>query len=222
MSTAAAILRKGWCPGALRPMQSGDGLIVRVRPRVGRLSLDAAGAMADLAARGVDVAEVVVRADIRRLGRQRPLDVRDALVAAAADLEARALLVDRREEREALDVVPVEVGDQGEAVEGAVGTDVVSVEPQARAEVGFALARAPWGRRYGREALTALLDHAFGTLALRRIEADVDPRNLPSLETLESLGFRREGYLRQRWQVNGEVQDSVIMGLLASDWRAND
>lgn len=51
MSTAAAILRKGWCPGALRPMQSGDGLIVRVRPRVGRLSLDAASAMADLAAR---------------------------------------------------------------------------------------------------------------------------------------------------------------------------
>lgn len=48
---AAAILRKGWCPGALRPMQSGDGLIVRVRPRVGRLSLDAAGVLADLAAR---------------------------------------------------------------------------------------------------------------------------------------------------------------------------
>ncbi|MEC7256728.1 MAG: hypothetical protein VXW58_02815, partial [Pseudomonadota bacterium] len=29
---------KGWCPGAHRPMMSGDGLIVRVRPRLGRLS----------------------------------------------------------------------------------------------------------------------------------------------------------------------------------------
>src|SRR5208337_5302867 len=29
----------GWCPGALRPMKSGDGLIVRVRPRFSRLSL---------------------------------------------------------------------------------------------------------------------------------------------------------------------------------------
>lgn len=29
----------GWCPGALRPMESGDGLIVRVRPRLSRLSL---------------------------------------------------------------------------------------------------------------------------------------------------------------------------------------
>jgi precorrin-3B synthase len=51
MSMAASVLRKGWCPGALRPMQSGDGLIVRVRPRVGRLGLDAARALADLAGR---------------------------------------------------------------------------------------------------------------------------------------------------------------------------
>lgn len=29
---------KGWCPGALRPMESGDGLVVRVRPHAGRLT----------------------------------------------------------------------------------------------------------------------------------------------------------------------------------------
>ena len=29
---------RGWCPGALRPMQSGDGLIVRLRPRGHALS----------------------------------------------------------------------------------------------------------------------------------------------------------------------------------------
>ena len=91
---------------------------------------------------------------------------------------------------------------------------------QGRAEVGFALAREHWGRRYAQEALTVLFDHAFGALSLRRIEADVDPRNLPSLRTLENLGFRREGYLRQRWHVAGELQDSVLMGLLASDWQA--
>ncbi len=90
---------------------------------------------------------------------------------------------------------------------------------QGRAEIGFALAREHWGHRYGQEALTVLLDHAFDALALRRVEADVDPRNLPSLRTLETLGFRREGYLRQRWRVAGELQDSVLMGLLASDWQ---
>jgi precorrin-3B synthase len=38
MKHAAAFEVKGWCPGALRPMQSGDGLIVRVRPRCGAFS----------------------------------------------------------------------------------------------------------------------------------------------------------------------------------------
>lgn len=42
---------KGWCPGALKPMQSGDGLIVRVRPRCGRLSPDELIALAEAAQR---------------------------------------------------------------------------------------------------------------------------------------------------------------------------
>jgi precorrin-3B synthase len=40
---------KGWCPGALRPMPTGDGLLVRVRISVGRLSLDQAEALASCA-----------------------------------------------------------------------------------------------------------------------------------------------------------------------------
>jgi precorrin-3B synthase len=48
---SAAIDIKGWCPGALRPMLSGDGLIVRVRPRCGAFALPTAAALADLAER---------------------------------------------------------------------------------------------------------------------------------------------------------------------------
>ncbi|PPB82464.1 precorrin-3B synthase [Albidovulum inexpectatum] len=44
-------LIQGWCPGALRPMPSGDGLVVRVRPPLGRLTTDQAAGLADLAAR---------------------------------------------------------------------------------------------------------------------------------------------------------------------------
>jgi precorrin-3B synthase len=42
---------KGWCPGALRPMPSGDGLVVRVRPMLGRLSLSQLIALAEAAER---------------------------------------------------------------------------------------------------------------------------------------------------------------------------
>jgi RimJ/RimL family protein N-acetyltransferase len=88
-----------------------------------------------------------------------------------------------------------------------------------RADVGYALARAHWGKGYMREALSCLLDHAFGPLELHRIEADIDPRNEASRRLLESLGFQREGYLRERWFVNGEICDTVMYGLLARDWQ---
>lgn len=86
-----------------------------------------------------------------------------------------------------------------------------------RAEVGFIISRSHWGHRYGREVLGALLDHAFSSLGLRRLEADIDPRNQTALQTLESVGFKREGYLRQRWQLNGETQDSILLGLLDNE-----
>jgi precorrin-3B synthase len=49
--SAIAPRRKGWCPGALRPMETGDGLLARVRAPRGRLSLDQAAALADAAIR---------------------------------------------------------------------------------------------------------------------------------------------------------------------------
>ena len=49
MNRLAAIEAKGWCPGALRPMLSGDGLIVRVRPQSATLGLDELAVLADAA-----------------------------------------------------------------------------------------------------------------------------------------------------------------------------
>jgi [ribosomal protein S5]-alanine N-acetyltransferase len=88
-----------------------------------------------------------------------------------------------------------------------------------RAEIGYALARAHWGSGYMHESLQALLGHAFGELNLRRLEADVDPRNAASIRTLERLGFHREGLLRERWHVNGEIQDAFFYGLLRHEWQ---
>lgn len=87
-----------------------------------------------------------------------------------------------------------------------------------RAEIGYAMARAHWGKGYMNEALRALVSHAFDVMNLRRLEADVDPRNAASIRTLERLGFQREGFLRERWHVNGEIQDAIFYGLLRREW----
>ena len=89
-----------------------------------------------------------------------------------------------------------------------------------RAEIGYALGRAHWGQGLAHEAVGALIQFAFGTLDLHRLEADVDPRNERSLRMLERLGFEREGYLRERYRVGGETQDAVLLGLLRPNWDA--
>ena len=88
-----------------------------------------------------------------------------------------------------------------------------------RAEVGIALGSPSWGHGLGPEALGLLIDFVFDELELHRLEADVDPNNARSIAMFERLGFQREGYLRERWHLLGEIQDSVLFGLLKHEWR---
>jgi [ribosomal protein S5]-alanine N-acetyltransferase len=87
-----------------------------------------------------------------------------------------------------------------------------------RAGIGFALRRSAWGQGLATEVLGTLIGFAFETLDLQRLEADVDPDNQRSLATLERQGFRREGYLRERWHHMGEVRDTILLGLLRREW----
>jgi len=104
----------------------------------------------------------------------------------------------------------------------AIGTALLFrlEEGSARAELGYVLGRAHWGRGLMHEALSALLGRAFGTMALRRIEAEVDVRNAASAQLLRRLGFAREGLLRQRWVARGEARDVEMFGLLRDEWPA--
>lgn len=102
----------------------------------------------------------------------------------------------------------------------AIGTCLVFrfEEGSARAELGYALGRAHWGRGLMHEALSALLGAAFATMGLRRLEAEVDTRNGASARVLQRLGFAKEGLLRQRWVTKGEVKDVEMYGLLRDEW----
>lgn len=103
-----------------------------------------------------------------------------------------------------------------------LGTVTLMPEPeQPRAELGFILGREHWGEGYAGEAQSAVVDFGFGELGLHRLEADTHPGNEGSSRSLERLGFKREGLLRERWVVGGEFSDSVIWGLLANEWRAS-
>ena len=137
---------------------------------------------------------------------------------SAGHEEARALLAST--ERAFTSQTLFQWGIARRSDDGVVGTCTLAHVDASnrRAELGYALGREHWGQGLMGEALAILISFAFGDLGLRRLEADVDPRNAPSIRTLERLGFQREGLLRERWEVGGEVQDSALFGLLRGDW----
>ena len=88
---------KGWCPGALRPMRSADGLVVRIRPHGGRLSPAQAAGIADMAGRfGNGLMDVTNRANLQIRG------VSDAGHAPLIAELARLDLIDVDPDAEAL------------------------------------------------------------------------------------------------------------------------
>ena len=87
------------------------------------------------------------------------------------------------------------------------------------ASLGYVLSESAWGLGYATEAAGALLQWAFDSLDLNRVQAETDTRNAASAHVLEKLGFAREGTLREDCVVNGEVSDSWVYGLLEREWR---
>ncbi|SES25742.1 precorrin-3B synthase [Vreelandella subterranea] len=60
---------KGWCPGAWQPMATGDGLLVRVRPRLGQLERGQVLTLCDAAeAYGSGLIELTSRANLQLRG----------------------------------------------------------------------------------------------------------------------------------------------------------
>jgi len=87
------------------------------------------------------------------------------------------------------------------------------------AALTYILRDSAWGNGYATAAAGALLQWAFDTLDLNRVQAEVDTRNVASARVLEKLGFVKEGTLREDCVVNGEVSDSWVYWLIRRDWR---
>lgn len=81
-------------------------------------------------------------------------------------------------------------------------------------EIGIILRRDAVGRGLASKALKLVEHHAFATLGLHRLTADIDPDNSASLSLFLRAGFQREGLLRGNWKTHLGVRDSVILGKL--------
>jgi RimJ/RimL family protein N-acetyltransferase len=89
------------------------------------------------------------------------------------------------------------------------------------AEVGIGIGdRAYWGRGYGREALTLLVDYGFRMQNLRKLGLMVHGSNSRAIRCYHAVGFVEEGRLREQVWSGGRYEDLVLMGLFRSDFQA--
>jgi precorrin-3B synthase len=207
MTLAAAFEVKGWCPGALRPMASGDGLIARVRPWCGAFSLAQALGLAEIAERlGNGHLDLTRRANLQirglsedRLGELHTaldrLDLLDAspeaeaarnvMVGPLANAEVRAVAAQLSyalsEDRRAAGL-PAKFG---WLVDGGGPLSIVG----ERADIALCvtdggMALRVDGQWFGSGSVEIALDAAFG------IRGD-----LPRVDIVPALGRRRLGRL---------------------------
>ena len=91
--------------------------------------------------------------------------------------------------------------------------------PFHTAEWGFVLGRPYWGTGLFEESAKLLLQFAFETLGVWRLEARAVAENARANAVLRRLGATDEGHLSRSFLLGGQYHDDVLWALLASDWR---
>ena len=102
---------------------------------------------------------------------------------------------------------------------GAITLDNIRRGPAQSGTLGYWIG-APHARQgYMREAITALVHHAFERLDISRIEAACLPENTASRGVLEKCGFKYEGVAQSYLQINGRWRTHVLYAALRPDRR---
>lgn len=82
-----------------------------------------------------------------------------------------------------------------------------------------AIAPAERGQGLARPMVALLIDEAFKTPGIERLELNVYMFNEPAIRTYQALGFTLEGVRRSSTQAGAQRWDTGMMGLLRSEWR---
>lgn len=97
----------------------------------------------------------------------------------------------------------------GEIVRGALNS----------AYLGYWANQAWAGRGVMSQGMQLLLRHAFRTVRIHRLEANIQPDNLVSIALVRRAGFRKEGFSPRHLKIGGRWRDHERWAVTVEDWR---
>lgn len=102
---------------------------------------------------------------------------------------------------------------------GGITLDNIRRGPAKAGTLGYWIGGDYARQGYMREALLAVVHHAFHVLDLSRLEAACLPENAPSRGVLEKSGFKYEGVAQSYLEINGRWRTHVLYAALRMDRR---
>ena len=103
---------------------------------------------------------------------------------------------------------------------GAISFNVIDWQSR-HASIGIVIGdKSLWGKGYGTDAMRIMMRLAFDKMNLHRLYLDVHDYNSRAIASYEKCGFKREAVLREHHFRRGKYCDTIVMGILESDYRA--
>jgi len=101
---------------------------------------------------------------------------------------------------------------------GEITLSSIQRGPLQSAFIGYWIDEAVAGQGLMPEAVVTLLQYAFESLRLHRIEINIIPRNASSRRVVEKLGIRFEGIAERYLEIDGAWEDHARYAITAEEW----
>jgi len=101
---------------------------------------------------------------------------------------------------------------------GVININNILLGSASRASLGYYGDAAYAGKGYMSEGMSLALKYAFEDLGLHRLEANIQPENIPSIRLVQKQGFRKEGFSPKYLQIGGEWRDHERWAILDEEF----
>jgi ribosomal-protein-alanine N-acetyltransferase len=106
-----------------------------------------------------------------------------------------------------------------DSITGTITLSQIFYGPFRNAYLGYGLGSEYTGHGFMTEAVRLLVRYGFTTLRLHRIEANVQPGNIPSIAVLKRAGFSQEGYSPRYLKIGGRWRDHERWAIIKENWK---